>query len=535
MTQSSELALVVASLLERHTEEIASACADALVALPGSRYQSRPRADMLASARRQTAAMVALLRTGSDAEMDRYIDAVIRARLGQGFDVSELIQAALLWRDKALPFIWEALSPASVPAAAATGELDAFMRYQVGRFGQVYAEAMGRELQEQQRRTALMLHAVQTASRSLELDQVLQQVGQTLSEAIGATRCGIYLVDSDGQVLVPRALVGETSEARRALFWSYRLDPAAETILREAIERREPAVCYDAPTDPRISQEAVQAWGLRSLLIVPITAGERVLGLALLATFEEPRAFTLAEIELAQGVAGAVALAVENARLYEETRRLYQQGEQLAIIEERQRIARELHDSVTQSLYGVTLYAEVAGLLLDSGDLTTLAEHLREIQSISQQALREMRLLIFELRPPILEQEGLVAAIEARLEAVEGRGGVSTELRVEGEPKLTRVVEEEIYRIAQEALNNVLKHSRARRTTVQLTFSDERVCLEVFDDGVGFDPSEGGGKGGLGLKGMAERARQIGGALTIDSAPGQGTRLRIEVDVGSRG
>lgn len=530
MARSSELALDLAALLEQRTDDIASACADALHAFSGSHYPTQLRDELLHSASRQSAAMIACLRTGADAEIDQYMVDVVRTRLSQGFDISEVIQAALLWRDVALPFIWEAFAPAAV-AAAATHELDALTRYQVGRFGQIYAEAMRRDLQEQERRTRLMLHAVQAASSSLDLDQVLQRVAQALVEAISAPHCGIYLMDSTGQILVPRALVGEQYEARRALFWKYPLDPKAEILLREAIERQEPAICYDALTDPRISPEAVRAWGLRALLVLPIKAGERVLGIANLATFDDPHAFTSDEIELAKGVVGAVALAIENARLYEETRRLHQQEEQLAIVEERQRIARELHDSVTQGLYGITLYSEVASLVLESGDLATLARHLREIQAISQEALREMRLLIFELRPPILEQEGLVAALEARLDAVEGRGGIETELRVEGEPKLTREIEEELYRIAQEALNNVLKHSKARKVKVSLEFSDERVCLEVFDDGVGFDPSALDGKGGLGHKGMAERARQIAAELAVESAPGRGTRVRVEVAV----
>ncbi len=145
-----------------------------------------------------------------------------------------------------------------------------------------------------------------------------------------------------------------------------------------------------------------------------------------------------------------------------------------------------------------------------------------------------MRLLIFELRPPILEKEGLIAALEARLDSVEGRGGIEATLKLEGEPRLTRVVEEELYRIAQEALNNVLKHSRAQRVAVELRFSPDRVCLEVSDDGVGFEPRAlaGVSKGGLRLKGMGERARQVGGCLSVESAPRQGTKVRIEVPSG---
>ncbi len=252
-------------------------------------------------------------------------------------------------------------------------------------------------------------------------------------------------------------------------------------------------------------------------------------------TVRRHNSFVPEEAVLLQRTVGMAPLPIANARFPK-------RREQLAVVEERQRIARELHDSVAQGLWGVNLYAEAASCLLESGDLMTLSKHLRDIQEISQEALREMRLLIFQLRPPILKQEGLVAALEARLDAVEGRGGIETTLKVEGEPRLTRVVEEALYRIAQEALNNVLKHSMAKKVAIALEFGNDRVCLEVADDGVGFEPSAlsragtgvgpSVGKGGLGLKGIGERARRVGGRLSVESEPGHGTRLRIEVPSG---
>lgn len=197
-------------------------------------------------------------------------------------------------------------------------------------------------------------------------------------------------------------------------------------------------------------------------------------------------------------------------------------------VEERQRLARELHDSVAQALYGVTLSATAAARLLAAGDTARAATYLGEIRETSEEALREMRLLIFELRPPILEREGLVAALQARLDAVEGRaGGLEATLEARDAPALPPALEEAIYRIAQEALNNVLKHARARRVTVTLEQDGPLARLLVADDGAGFDPSAT--RRGLGLRGMAERAAQIGGTLRVTSAPGRGTLVRLEV------
>jgi two-component system sensor histidine kinase ChiS len=214
---------------------------------------------------------------------------------------------------------------------------------------------------------------------------------------------------------------------------------------------------------------------------------------------------------------------------------LAQQQAEAAVLGERNRLARELHDSVTQSMYGMMLYAEAVSQLLAAGDdqrdaVTGLLQELRET---AQEALAEMRLLIFELRPPILQEEGLASALQARLEAVEGRAGLETSFDAEAdkdhpmEIRLSSEIEEGLYRIAQEALNNVLKHAHAGHVAVSLCQDQEAVTLEIADDGIGFDRTEARGGGGMGLGGMEERAAAIGARLEIESAAGSGTTVRV--------
>lgn len=148
---------------------------------------------------------------------------------------------------------------------------------------------------------------------------------------------------------------------------------------------------------------------------------------------------------------------------------------------------------------------------------------------MAKQALREMRLLIYELRPPVLEEGGLAAALKERLQAVEGRVGLATSLAVEGNGRLPPAVEAELDRITQEALNNALKHAHAHQIAVQLRQDEKSVALEIADDGIGFDPGATQDHGGLGLRGMAERVARLGGWLAIESRPGEGTRVRVEV------
>jgi signal transduction histidine kinase len=236
-------------------------------------------------------------------------------------------------------------------------------------------------------------------------------------------------------------------------------------------------------------------------------------------------AYTPHHAALAMAFATHVAIALENARLYEQAR-------EAAAMQERYRLARELHDSVTQALYGVTMYAEASTALLAANDYATAANYLSVLRDTAQDALREMRLLIFELRPPILAEEGLIAALQARLAAVEGRvGGLTTKLNVEAELALRAIVEQALYGIAQESLNNVFKHAKARSVTLSLRQIGSTVVLEIVDDGVGFEPATLGHKGGLGLRGMEERAAQVGGRLLVQSAPGQGTAIHAEMPV----
>jgi signal transduction histidine kinase len=219
---------------------------------------------------------------------------------------------------------------------------------------------------------------------------------------------------------------------------------------------------------------------------------------------------------------------VRQERLVAENARLHERARQAAVLEERQRLSRELHDSVTQSLYGVSLQAEAASRALMAGDAAPIAANLKEIGETTQEALGEMRLLLFELRPPLLEERGLFGALQSRLGAVESRAGLTTEIQGEGAERLAPETEQELFRLAQEALNNVLKHAHAHRVTVRLDVTDANATLEVADDGLGFEPALKGGAG-FGLPGMRERAERVGGALEIESEPGGGTTVRVTV------
>jgi signal transduction histidine kinase len=200
--------------------------------------------------------------------------------------------------------------------------------------------------------------------------------------------------------------------------------------------------------------------------------------------------------------------------------------EALAVVQERNRLARELHDSVSQSLYGLVLSAEAARRNLTAGNVAGSADELESMTATAREALAEMRLLIYELRPSEIEDHGLQRALETRLETVERRAGLQTHLDYQVDRDLPLRTEVELERIASEALTNAVRHAHATSIAVMVRASGERVSMEVRDDGIGFDPAARAG--GFGLRGMQERAERLGGTLSVDSDANAGTRVRLE-------
>lgn len=226
-------------------------------------------------------------------------------------------------------------------------------------------------------------------------------------------------------------------------------------------------------------------------------------------------------------VQGAITVGYDVTEL----KRLHRQSERLAVLEERARLARELHDAVSQSLYSLTLFAEAGRRRLRRGERERAAECVERLAESAQAAFREMRLLVYELRPLELEREGLVGALSRRLEAVERRTGVHAKLDADDSPGLSVQVEEALYRIAQEALNNALRHASASRVVVSIRATEDVVRLTVEDDGIGFATATAE-RGGFGLPGMRERAEQNGGRVDVRSTPGRGSIVCAELPLG---
>jgi two-component system nitrate/nitrite sensor histidine kinase NarX len=320
-------------------------------------------------------------------------------------------------------------------------------------------------------------------------------------------------------------LVWDAAHARLVMraAHGYRADTVArisfapdEGITGVVLRTRRTVLSEDLHADPRASvriNALTDAEGIRSLICVPIVVAGEVYGL-FNASYRAPRAFRSDDSRPFEALAQRAALAIENARLFE-------QAQAAAALEERQRLARELHDAVMQTLFSASLIAEVLPRLWQRGG-GDVAERLEELRQLTRGALAEMRTLLLELRPAALTDSSMGELLGHLAEAFVGRARVPVEQDVRADVALPPDVQVAFYRIAQEALNNVAKHAEATRVVLRFASTPAGAELRIADDGRGFLPGAGPpGHFGLGI--MGERARAIGAALRVESQPGQGT------------
>lgn len=375
------------------------------------------------------------------------------------------------------------------------------------------------------RKAALLAQIASHAAFEGSLESTLDKLAEGVVQATGTVACGVCLVDADNQEFKVFGSYGIPRHPEAEARWKDAMQRGARMPGFESIQQRRPLIHLDARTkkldDPAF--EPIHPW-LReaawdAVVSLPLIYRGRAVG-SLNVFYPRGKNPGEAEITFLTAIADQAAVTAEDARLFEEAK-------EKAILEERQRLARELHDSVSQALYGIALGARTSRTLLDRNPAEA-AEPLDYVLSLAEAGLAEMRALIFELRPETLETEGLVAALTKQIDSARARHGLEVQAEWCDEPDLPYEVKEAVYRIAQEALNNIVKHARARRVEVRLSGCKDEVVLEVRDDGVGF-ASEDSFPGHLGLRSMRERAARLGGMLQVESVPSQGTRIRVRI------
>jgi PAS domain S-box-containing protein len=382
---------------------------------------------------------------------------------------------------------------------------------------QRHAEELEQRLAARTRELAAFFDLATLTARGWDLSEILEPALTRIMDVAHCQAICVHLLDEGGSALQLVSQRNLPDEARQRLG----IMTVGDDFLRRISQVGDPITATDLARSSLLP-DPLRLEGFQSYLGVSLRAGGYPLGWLSYYRASDG-GFALDETALLAALAEQIGVIVENHNL-----RL--RMEEAAVLEERGRLARELHDSVTQLLYSIGLFAKAGRDAYKQGNVEQGSGHLSKLGDIAGQAIKEMRLLLYELRPRELEREGLIAAIQHRLDAVEGRAGVKTQLVVDTTVELSREVERELYHILQEALNNALKHAKATSVQVRIQADREGIRLDVTDDGSGFAPHDIPDEGGMGLANMHERAKKLGGILTVLSGPGKGTSVQFNLE-----
>jgi len=386
-----------------------------------------------------------------------------------------------------------------------------------------------RRVEERTRELEALLEVSRRIAAEITIDDLAQTLVRVAGELFDTTGASVASIDEHGIATHLGSNNPNLAEYRIAPGFTY--DMAASGLLWNELRQGRGILIDDVRGESALAAAYRDTMGdamdgiyrdVRSWMAAPFVVKERVIGW-LVVSHNEPGRYTEGDLAVARAMANQAAVALENARLFEE-------AQQAASLEERQRLARELHDSVSQALYGIALGARTAREQL-AREPAKAVEPVDYVLSLAEAGLAEMRALIFELRPESLASEGLVAALDKQVAATRARFAFDVESSLCDEPEVPIETKEALYRIAQEALHNVVKHAKARHASVSLQSNDGALTLAVHDDGIGFDP-DADYAGHLGLHSMRERAMKAGGELTVASGPGSGTTVQVRVPAG---
>ena len=363
---------------------------------------------------------------------------------------------------------------------------------------------------------AALSGAVLDIASETQLEPVLKKLVDAARELVGATYAALGIPDGRGGFakFLTSGMSDELIDEIGPL-------PRTHGLLAALFEDPVSLRVADVTKDPRFEWWPPEHPTMRSFLGVPVVAKGTIVGAIYLTDKRGEPTFNDEDQHLIELFAAHAAIAIENATLFERSR-------ELTVVEERNRLARDLHDSVVQTLFGLALTAEAAR--------NGAPEQIEQVNELAKHALAELRSIVFELRPADLAAEGLVPTLVKHTEVLQRVFGQDVDVQVLSQRTLDPSVELELFRIAQEALSNALKHAQAEKVRVIVDLDAVPAHIEVSDDGVGFEPDAVSLRARhLGLLSMEERAGAIGGVLRIDSAPGRGTHVVVEVVLAGSG
>jgi signal transduction histidine kinase len=372
---------------------------------------------------------------------------------------------------------------------------------------------------------AAVSSALLAMSRHLEVRDVLKTIVASARELLGAEYAALGVPDDHGGFA--QFVVDGVSDAQWKAIGPL---PRQHGILAAMLHEATPERLADVRKDPRFEGWPSAHPDLIDFLGLPIRDGDEVIGALFLANKNCPKpegscGFTEEDEELLGILAQHAAIALTNARLYERSR-------ELTIAEERSRLAHELHDAVSQKLFSLRLTAQAAAALVDR-DPSRAKDEMQQVATLAAEATDELRAAVVELRPAALDEDGLTATLRTHVQVLDRAHTARVTFAARSFRALPASQEEAMLRVAQEALHNALRHSGAAHVDVTVDRRGGGAVLRVTDDGSGFEPKAVRRAGRhLGLVSMRDRTSGVGGTLTVESAPGKGTTIEMEVPGG---
>jgi signal transduction histidine kinase len=512
----------LAALLKQHQDQIATAWAEMVQGLRGTFWRDLPTEEVHHLTLRGLKAMADSLESGSESVLEDYLAEICAASSDAVADMPSLVEAVMLCRDAATPLVREAFGPDSNRPWVLISELDTLLCLMVRRLASTCTADMAEQLGHERAQVTMLLDMAQTVTSTLELAEVVSRVSEAIAAALGVDRCTFYLVDEEQRSAV---------HVRQPSDWSSRTSrPFQELsgLFHEVLTRREPVTVYDGMRDPRVPSDYVyRDPETKSGVVVPLLVKGKVVAMAGAYTVDDYRGFNDEEIALAQGIGNMLGLVIRDAQLYE-------QSKLLTVMEERARLSREIHDGIAQTLGALQLKASQLEDSLCSQRIGESQGHLTQLQEMISRAYRDLREAMLGLRAVVEPGTDLVTGLREYVTHYEVQCGVGVRVEASEDEQATLdgETQAQAMRIVQEALSNVHRHAGTNRARVCIERVEDHLRICVVDEGRGFDLGlvEGCNDGlHLGLCTMRERAESVGGDLIVESEPGQGTKVVLQL------
>ena len=381
-----------------------------------------------------------------------------------------------------------------------------------------------RKIIEQNRQLSALLAVGRAVSSPFDLEELLSASLDTIIEVTSADTGEIWLIGEGG--LVMRSHRGAHPEA----FHERTSFPMGEGIPGIVGQTGEPIIVHDLPSEPRFLRQRVARAGFHTFCALPMRYRDRLVGVLIVVALSEESIREPWELRLLEAIGDQVALAIENERLH-------QQVQDLAVLQERERIAREMHDGLGQVLGYINTQTLAVKKLISNNRIQEATEELTSLEETARDLYADVREGILGLRTSPHKNGGMIPALREYVESYAETSGIDTRLQISPDvehPGLSPSVEIQLIRIVQEALSNVRRHAGAVAASVEFRRSGSNLEVEVADDGRGFDPAgtRSAGWPRFGLQTMRERAESVGGSFAIESAPGLGTRVIVRIPLG---